>query len=76
MRRFAVATVLILAMNSLVLAHGGGLDSLGCHNDRKAGNYHCHRGPLAGKVFKNKAEAEKALAELPKGKADTSPPSH
>lgn len=26
-------------------AHGGGLDSNGCHNDRKNGGYHCHRGP-------------------------------
>lgn len=25
------------------LAHGGGLDRYGCHNDRKRGGYHCHR---------------------------------
>ncbi len=25
-------------------AHGGGLDANGCHNDRKNGGYHCHRG--------------------------------
>lgn len=25
-------------------AHGGGLDSSGCHHDRKRGGYHCHRG--------------------------------
>ena len=24
-------------------AHGGGLNSDGCHNDLKKGNYHCHR---------------------------------
>ena len=24
-------------------AHGGGLDSSGCHHDRKRGGYHCHR---------------------------------
>lgn len=24
-------------------AHGGGLDSAGCHHDRKHGGYHCHR---------------------------------
>src|SRR5262245_25539765 len=28
-------------------AHGGGLDANGCHHDRKAGGYHCHRGPGA-----------------------------
>lgn len=25
-------------------SHGGGLDANGCHNDRKNGGYHCHRG--------------------------------
>ena len=28
-------------------AHGGGLDASGCHNDRKRGGYHCHRGSIA-----------------------------
>ena len=25
-------------------AHGGGLNADGCHNNRKTGDYHCHRG--------------------------------
>jgi hypothetical protein len=25
-------------------AHGGGLNSEGCHNERRTGGYHCHRG--------------------------------
>ncbi|WP_312126609.1 excalibur calcium-binding domain-containing protein [Brevundimonas sp.] len=25
-------------------AHPGGLNAEGCHNDRKNGGYHCHRG--------------------------------
>lgn len=29
-------------------AHGGGLAADGCHNDRKNGGRHCHRGPHAG----------------------------
>ena len=32
---------------SPVLAHGGGLNAQGCHNNRKTGDYHCHRGPSA-----------------------------
>jgi endonuclease YncB( thermonuclease family) len=59
---------ILLFWTALAWAHGGGLDSLGCHNDRKAGLYHCHRGPLAGKTFANKAEAQKALADLEKPK--------
>ena len=26
------------------LAHGGGLNSEGCHNNRRTGDYHCHGG--------------------------------
>ncbi len=43
--------------------HGGGLDGLGCHHDRKAGGYHCHRGALAGRTFASKAEAVLALGK-------------
>lgn len=25
------------------LPHGGGLNAQGCHNNRKTGDYHCHR---------------------------------
>jgi hypothetical protein len=35
-----------------LLAHGGGLDSYGCHRHTNTpGNYHCHRGSCAGKTF-------------------------
>ena len=43
-------------------AHGGGLDGLGCHHNRKAGGYHCHRGGLAGQNFGSKGEAQKAMS--------------
>ena len=32
-----------------VAAHPGGLAADGCHNDRKNGGRHCHRGPKAGR---------------------------
>lgn len=35
------------AQAATVHAHGGGLDKYGCHNDRKRGGYHCHRGVSA-----------------------------
>lgn len=45
---FTVATVLALAaIGPPVWAHGDGLNSEGCHNNRKTGDYHYHR-PLAG----------------------------
>jgi hypothetical protein len=42
--------------------HGGGLDGYGCHNNRKTGGYHCHRGPFAGQSFASKEEMLKKLA--------------
>ncbi|WP_368565690.1 excalibur calcium-binding domain-containing protein [Pseudoxanthomonas sp. UTMC 1351] len=36
--------VLSLAAAPAAWAHGGGLNKDGCHNDRKNGGYHCHRG--------------------------------
>jgi hypothetical protein len=40
----------------------GGLDVYGCHNNRRAGGYHCHRGPLAGQSFSSKEEMLKKLS--------------
>jgi len=57
----------IFAPSRPVAAHGGGLDSYGCHNDRKAGTYHCHRGPCAPKVFASKEEMLRAACS--KGKS-------
>lgn len=64
MRFVAFLVVLCHILAAQAVAHGGGLDSLGCHNDRKNGGYHCHRGTLAGLSFKSKEEAEKALRSL------------
>lgn len=49
-RLFALACLasLMLLPPSAVNAHPGGLASDGCHNDRKNGGRHCHRGPNAG----------------------------
>jgi hypothetical protein len=44
----ALSAALALNAVSPAWAHGGGLNAEGCHNDRKNGGYHCHRGPAAG----------------------------
>jgi len=60
MAQIALATLLsfgaIVLTSGPVHAHGGGLDSHGCHHDRKNGGYHCHQGPLAGQSFASKQE--------------------
>ena len=68
MKRLLLCLVTLLALNSQALAHGGGLDAHDGHHNRKQGNYHFHRGPLAGQTFANKAEA---LAALNKSAATT-----
>jgi hypothetical protein len=42
MRTF-VGLLVLLCSSAPAFAHGGGLNSDGCHNDRKRGTYHCHR---------------------------------
>lgn len=51
-----VSLAIVLISPSLSVAHGGGLDSHGCHHDRKRGGYHCHRGAFAGRSFESQAE--------------------
>lgn len=40
----AAAAALSVLGGSVAFAHPGGLNAEGCHNDRKHGGYHCHRG--------------------------------
>jgi len=61
MKRLGVALAVLLFTPALALAHGGGLDKHGCHHDKKAGDYHCHKGELSGKHFKNEGEAMAAM---------------
>ncbi len=63
-----IAFVLVCAWTAFLYAHGGGLDAYGCHNNRKAGGYHCHRGPVAGQSFASK---EEMLKKLSADKTDT-----
>ena len=42
------ASFLTVSLPSLpAAAHPGGLNAEGCHNNRKTGGYHCHRGSSA-----------------------------
>ncbi|WP_431266634.1 YHYH domain-containing protein [Roseateles chitinivorans] len=34
-----------LIISASAIAHGGGLNTDGCHTNRKTGDYHCHRAP-------------------------------
>lgn len=44
MTRFSLVCMgLGLLLSAEALAHPGGLNAQGCHNNRKTGDYHCHR---------------------------------
>jgi hypothetical protein len=57
LRRSTLLLAISLLASASAIAHSGGLDSLGCHRDRKAHNYHCHKGALAGQQFRSKTDA-------------------
>lgn len=39
--------LVLLSLPGTALPHGGGLNAEGCHNNRKTGDYHCHRAGAA-----------------------------
>ncbi len=43
-RLAGLALLLSAAPMASAAAHPGGLNAEGCHNNRKTGDYHCHRG--------------------------------
>jgi hypothetical protein len=58
-----IAACVLLVTPTGAGAHGDPLDSHGCHKNRGAGGYHCHKGPFAGRTFMSKEEMLKALAQ-------------
>lgn len=64
---------LMLFNLDFAFAHGGGLDTYGCHHNRKQGGYHCHRGPFAGESFSSKEEMLMKLEESKKTQEEKQP---
>lgn len=51
------------------LAHGGGLNAQGCHNNRKTGDYHCHRAqevaaPMPSQFVADESSKERRSQQL------------
>jgi hypothetical protein len=72
-RKVAASVAAQLLLPALCYAHQvGQVDSRGCHEDRRRGNYHCHVGPYAGLTFTSVADLEsqikagKTVAEMRK----------
>jgi hypothetical protein len=72
----AVATAALLAAafgGAPVAGHGGGLDRNGCHNNRRTGDYHCHRNgpgiPVTPRFFSAPVQP---IIRVPRVEADAS----
>jgi len=59
--KIIIGFMALLAAN-LAVAHGGGIDSNGGHNNRKTGQYHCHREPCISNHGKSDAALREAKA--------------
>jgi endonuclease YncB( thermonuclease family) len=59
-----LATLIIIFAGE-VLAHGGGLNTEGCHDNRKTGDYHCHRG-LKSSTRPQSSSKSQTLTGIPK----------
>ena len=64
MTRLGLAVAALLFASTLAWAHPGGIDKYGCHNDKKAGEYHCHEGSLKDKTYKSQDTMLKAHPEM------------
>ena len=43
MKKIIAATMIATVTATSAFAHGGGLNSNGCHNNNSTGTYHCHQ---------------------------------
>jgi len=64
--KWIFAVGLLLAANHAV-AHSGGLNAEGCHNDRKNGGYHCHRAPATPASTYNRNSLAPSAGRSPAG---------
>jgi hypothetical protein len=72
---FALMLALACSVSQQASAHGGGLNSEGCHNNRKTGDYHCHRAPAARPALAVAAQVEADRVSVPRpAAADTRRP--
>jgi hypothetical protein len=70
---FALGFISICVWVVFAYGHGGGLDAHGCHNNRKAGGYHCHQGQFAGQSFSSQQEMLQRAKQGASGLKETPP---
>jgi len=63
-------TMLLAFQTSSVMAHSGGLNAQGCHNNRKTGDYHCHSSSTTTKKQLTTQTSSYSRSQFGKGWAD------
>ena len=64
--------IFIIALLPIALhAHSGGLDKAGCHNNKKTGEYHCHRKQTSSNNFKDSSKFNRSEFGYKSYKANT-----
>jgi hypothetical protein len=58
-KNYIIFTAIICIFSEPLFAHGGGLNSYGCHNETKTGGYHCHRSQGSLPSVKSKTNLNK-----------------
>lgn len=61
----SLIVVACVISSEVATAHGGGLNKDGCHNNRKTGDYHCHRGARPTPVAMSYQQAQLANPPAP-----------
>ena len=57
---------IFVIVSTPAFAHGGGLNIEGCHNNRKTGNYHCHRSPKSSSPIQPSLPKQQILTGIPR----------
>lgn len=62
--RPAICGILLLMQGNLAFPHSGGLNRDGCHNNRRTGDYHCHRGNVPRSSQQQQSQALPGLRKV------------
>ncbi len=68
----AVSAILLL-FPILAIAHGGGVNSYGCHNQSSTSTHHCHTGDYNGMSFASQAEFLSYIADQSNSSGNDTP---
>ncbi|WP_235537653.1 YHYH domain-containing protein [Pelomonas sp. Root1217] len=74
LRGLAVVVLMIVSVD--LTAHPGGLNAEGCHNNRKTGDYHCHRASAIQRAQQAAATPAPPASAVPQPSAPAAPTCH